>query len=40
MPMRFDAHGRRVVDEETLFAWMRARLAANPAHQFKMRHLV
>lgn len=37
MPMTFDTHGRRVVDEEVLLAWWRGRLAADPIHQAKMR---
>jgi hypothetical protein len=39
MPMTFDGHGRRVVEREVLFAWKRAKLQANPAHQQKMRRM-
>jgi len=40
MPMTWDLrHGQkvRVVDEDVLFAWLRDRLDANPAHQYAMR---
>ena len=39
MPMSFDARGRRIVDEQTLLEWFRARLAADPVHQARMRAL-
>lgn len=37
MPMGTDARGRRVVREDVLLAWWRDRLAADPAHQYRMR---
>ncbi|GAA4762477.1 hypothetical protein [Microbacterium gilvum] len=37
MPMTYDAHGRRVVAEEVLLAWYRARLIADPIHQARMK---
>lgn len=42
MPMSWETrdHQRvRVVDEDTLLAWWRNRLDANPAHQYRMRRL-
>lgn len=37
MPMSFDEHGRRVVREDVLLAWWRARLMADPVHQARLR---
>lgn len=37
MPMRFDALGRRVVDEKVLLSWFRERLKADPVHQARLR---
>lgn len=39
MPMTFDTSGRRIVDEQVLLAWFRARLQADPVHQARMRAL-
>lgn len=37
MPMQWE-DGRRVVDEDTLLAWWRARLQADPVHQLRLRN--
>lgn len=37
MPMSFDATGHRVVEEEVLLTWWRARLEAWPPHQYRLR---
>ncbi len=37
--MKFDDHGRRVVEIEVLLASKRAKLEANPARQQKMRRM-
>ena len=37
MPMSFDELGRRVVDEQVLLAWWRARMTADPVHQARLR---
>ncbi len=37
LPMVFDERGRRVVDEQDLLAWWRARMTADPVHQAKLR---
>ena len=42
MPMTWesrDGQRFRVVREDVLLAWMRDRLKANPAHQYRMRKL-
>lgn len=42
MPMTWatrDGQHVRVVDEDTLLAWWRDRLDANPAHQWRLRRL-
>lgn len=39
MPMTFDQQGRRVVTEQTLLAWWRARMTADPAHQYRLRRM-
>lgn len=36
MRMGFDTSGRRVVDEELLLAWWRARMTADPVHQRRL----
>lgn len=36
MPTRLD-RGVRYVEEETLLAWWRARMIADPAHRWRMR---
>lgn len=43
MPMGWrvkDGQRVRVVREDILFEWMRARLQSNPAHQYRMRKLL
>lgn len=37
LPMSYDQHGRRVVDEATLLAWWRDRMDAWPPHQYRLR---
>ncbi|UOQ58570.1 hypothetical protein MUN78_07030 [Leucobacter allii] len=37
MPMGWDELGRRIVREDVLLAELRRRLAANPAHQYRIR---
>lgn len=37
MPMTFDKHGRRIVNEQTLLAWWRDRLNNDPVHQARIR---
>lgn len=40
MPMGWDDAGRRIVREDVLLAEKRRRLAANPAHRYRMRKLM
>jgi hypothetical protein len=37
MAMRFDEQGCRVVNEQTLLAWWRDRMTADPVHQARIR---
>lgn len=37
MPMTFDAHGYRVVEERVLLAWWRERMTAWPPQQYRIR---
>lgn len=40
MPMGWDDEGRRIVREDVLLAEYRRRLAADPAHRWRMRRMI
>lgn len=39
MPMGYDKHGRRIVEEAVLLAFYRSKLLADPIHQQKLRKI-
>lgn len=40
MPMSFDPHGRRIVEEHTLLTEYRNRLGRDPIHQQRIRTII
>lgn len=40
MPAGWDDQGRRIVREDVLLVELRRRLAANPAHQYRIRKIM